>query len=120
MKAAFRPMRGAMLHALWSHETSAGWRTLHQRSFDGGATWLPPAQVVKNGAHAIAGGDVATLFVADAFNAPLATVLRSIDAGATWTPVSGLFDHSAARSCRRHCLCGCLRPGRKRLGSRLA
>jgi len=77
---------GPILHLFWNNPTGTVWLTLHQRSLDGGATWLAAPQVAWNGPAQSFGGDANTLFVVP----QQAPALRSVDAGQTWTQVTGM------------------------------
>ena len=75
---------GVTLHVAWNDN----WQTRYQRSVDGGATWLPAAQVLGPSQHdqlAVSGNYVHML------NTDSTTIsyLRSIDGGVSWqTPIT--------------------------------
>ncbi len=88
---------GNALHVFWARVTHAGTQqqvihTCHQRSLDGGATWLATPTIVTTAntnplqdetwQPAAVGAGVLLVGVGP-------TVLRSVDQGATWQPVPG-------------------------------
>lgn len=76
---------GPELHVFWARiAPTVG--TMYQRSVDGGATWLPTAQVLAPTALLRAVGDLNHLVVTDLSGS---NMLRSADRGLSWTPVTG-------------------------------
>jgi len=80
---------GSVLHAFWTRTPAMF--MVHQRSLDGGATWLPAAQVVSAAPFWRAISSASLMIAADAVpsGAFALQVRRSLDQGTTWTPVTG-------------------------------
>ena len=76
---------GASLHVFWSSVQPQTY-TAHQRSLDGGATWLPTAQLLTNVSLLRAAGSPEVLVITDQ---DATNLLGSTDQGATWTPLGG-------------------------------
>jgi len=74
---------GSEIHLFWNRHTPLI-HTAHQRSMDGGATWLPVAQWITNAPLAGAASGAGRLFVQAG-----STMWRSTNHGVTWSPVPG-------------------------------
>lgn len=74
---------GPVINAFWGSFGASG--TLHQRSVDGGATWLPAPNALLGPRMLRAAGSGPVLVVADETGG----AARSADGGATWAPVTG-------------------------------
>lgn len=74
---------GPELHLFWTHFTPQSFLA-HQRSFDGGATWLPNAQVIANATCVAAAFGAGRLLVQAS-----STLWTSSNHGVTWSPLAG-------------------------------
>lgn len=74
---------GATIHVFWNHRTPT-LHLAHQRSLDGGATWLPAAQWLANAPLVGAGLGAGRLLVQAG-----STLWTSTNDGATWSPLPG-------------------------------
>lgn len=74
---------GAAIHLFWNHRTPL-FHLAHQRSLDGGATWLPAAQWIANAPLVGVGPGAGRLLVQAG-----STLWTSTNHGATWSPLAG-------------------------------
>lgn len=76
---------GDSLHVFWSSVQPQVY-TAHQRSLDGGATWLPTPQLLSTSASTFVAGSPDVLLATDY---AAVDFQRSVDQGTTWHPVTG-------------------------------